>query len=78
MSITPTLPSSPEKTGRTILIGTPLGWALSLAVAALGAYLLIAHTGHVLTGLPYLVLLACPLMHLFMHGGHGHRHGDHT
>lgn len=24
---------------------------------------------------PYLLLLACPLMHLFMHGGHGH--GDH-
>lgn len=21
--------------------------------------------------LPYLILLACPLMHLFMHGGHG-------
>ncbi len=21
---------------------------------------------------PYLLLLACPLMHLFMHGGHGH------
>jgi hypothetical protein len=24
--------------------------------------------------LPYL-LLACPLMHLFMHGRHGHHHG---
>jgi hypothetical protein len=21
---------------------------------------------------PYLLLLACPLVHLFMHGGHGH------
>lgn len=21
---------------------------------------------------PYFLLLACPLMHLFMHGGHGH------
>jgi len=21
---------------------------------------------------PYLLVLACPLMHLFMHGGHGH------
>jgi hypothetical protein len=26
---------------------------------------------------PYLLLLACPFMHLFMHGGHGHRHGSH-
>lgn len=26
---------------------------------------------------PYLLLLACPLMHLFMHGGHGRRgHGS--
>ena len=33
------------------------------------------HTAHVLGVLPY-VLLACPLMHLFMHKGHGgHRHG---
>jgi hypothetical protein len=27
--------------------------------------------------LPFLVLLACPLMHFFMHGGHGgHRRSD--
>jgi hypothetical protein len=26
--------------------------------------------------LPWLLLAACPLMHLFMHGGHG-GHGDH-
>jgi hypothetical protein len=25
--------------------------------------------------LPFLVVLACPLMHLFMHHGHGHHHG---
>ncbi|WP_083786744.1 DUF2933 domain-containing protein [Methylobacterium nodulans] len=31
-----------------------------------------AHTGHVLSALPYLLLLACLLMHLFMH--HGPRH----
>jgi hypothetical protein len=24
--------------------------------------------------LPFLVVLACPLMHLFMHHGHGHHH----
>jgi hypothetical protein len=26
--------------------------------------------------LPFLFLLACPLLHLFMHGGHG-SHGGH-
>lgn len=41
-----------------------------------GFYLLTEHTAHVFGALPYLLLLACPLMHLFMH--HGHKgHGGH-
>jgi len=36
-------------------------------------YLLTEHTAHVFGALPFLLLLACPLMHLFMH--HGHDHG---
>lgn len=28
------------------------------------------HRAHLLGILPYLILLACPLMHLFMHHGH--------
>lgn len=32
------------------------------------------HRAHVLGVLPYLILLACPLLHRFMHGGHGHDH----
>ena len=36
------------------------------------------HEVHILNALPYLLLLLCPLMHLFMHGGGhgGHDHGD--
>ena len=34
-------------------------------------YLLTQHTAHVFGVLPYLLILACPLMHLFMHHGHG-------
>ena len=35
-----------------------------------------AHLGGVLYYLPFLFLLACPLMHIFMHGGHGRQdHG---
>jgi len=40
-----------------------------LAIA--GALLFTEHRAHVLGVLIYLPLLACPLMHFFMHGGHG-------
>ena len=43
-----------------------------LAIAAF--FLLTEHTAHVFGALPFLFLLACPLMHLFMHGGHGQHH----
>lgn len=53
-------------------LGSKTGLMVSLAAAGLGAYLLLTHTGHVLSAVPYLLLLACPLLHLL---GHGHRHG---
>ncbi len=53
-------------------LGLISGWAVTLGLAALGFYLLSNHTGHILLAVPYLVLLACPLMHLF-----GHHHGYH-
>ncbi|HZM28568.1 MAG TPA: DUF2933 domain-containing protein [Gemmatimonadales bacterium] len=51
-----------------------------IGFAAIAAYLLITeHQTHVSGWLAkygiWLVLLACPLMHLFMHGGHGGRGG---
>lgn len=44
----------------------------ALAVFAGIALLLLweEHEAHLLGALPYLVLLLCPLMHLFMHRGH--------
>ena len=36
-----------------------------------GFYLVTDHWAHLLGWLPWLLLLACPLMHFFMHGGHG-------
>jgi hypothetical protein len=50
---------------------TKSGLVVCLFLAALGGYLLWTHTGHVLSALPYLLLLACPLMHFV---GHGHQH----
>jgi hypothetical protein len=37
-----------------------------------GYFLLTEHRAHLFGALPYLLLLACPVMHLFMHKGHGH------
>lgn len=51
-------------------------WLVWLALALAGGYyLLTRHEQHVAQLLPYLVFLACPLMHIFMHRGHGHHHG---
>ena len=39
---------------------------------AVAAYFLLSeHRAHFLGALPFLFLLACPLMHAFMHRGHG-------
>lgn len=47
-------------------------WVIwSLGAAALG-YLIIEHRPHLFGWLPYLIILACPLMHFFMHRGHHH------
>ncbi len=51
-----------------------VAWIVFAAIAAF--YLWTEHRAHLLGALPFLLLLACPLMHLFMHGGHGHGHGD--
>lgn len=47
------------------------------AIAIIAYYLLTEHRAHVLQFLPYLFLLACPLMHFFMHGSHSHHHHHH-
>jgi hypothetical protein len=51
---------------------------VTLAFLALGGLLLLSeHRAHALGFLPFLLLLACPLLHMFMHGGHGnHNHRD--
>ncbi|MBY3225393.1 DUF2933 domain-containing protein [Rhizobium laguerreae] len=53
-----------------------------IAFAAIALVLITyEHRVHVLGILPWLLILACPLMHLFMHHGHGgysgHDHAGH-
>ena len=48
-----------------------------LVLGGVGLFFLLSeHRAHVLGALPLLIFLACPLMHLFMHRGHG-EHGEH-
>lgn len=44
--------------------------------AIIGGFFIVAeHRAHVIPYLPWLFLAACPLMHVFMHHGHGgHQH----
>lgn len=57
-------------------------WVFYGFLAIAGALLFTEHRAHVLGILPYLLLLACPLMHMFMHHGHSgngqhnHNHGS--
>lgn len=49
-----------------------------VAVASAALFWLRDHWGHALGLAPYLLFLACPIMHLFMHRGHGHgQSGEH-
>lgn len=54
-------------------------WVLVGFLLVAAYFLWTEHQAHLMGALPYLLLLACPLMHLFHHGhgGHGHRHGQH-
>lgn len=61
----------PSLTGRA-----KIAWIVFAAIAAF--YLWTEHRAHWINILPFLLLLACPLMHLFMHSGHAHSDGaDH-
>ena len=50
------------------------GIALCAFIAIAAAVLILEHRAHALQWLPYALLLACPLLHLF-HGHGGHRGG---
>lgn len=53
---------------------TGLAFLTFLAIAAF--FLITEHTAHVFGILPYVLLLLCPVLHLFMHRGHS-GHGSH-
>ena len=64
-------PSSPQSAARPRRPPLLIAAAMTALIGVF--YLLREHWGHVAGYWPYLLLLACPVMHLFHgHGGHGH------
>lgn len=57
---------------------TSRGGIILIILLAIGGFLLFTeHRAHVFGSGLFLLLLACPLLHLFMHGGHsGHDAGS--
>jgi Protein of unknown function (DUF2933) len=55
---------------------TRSGQVLLGSLGLAGIYLLTEYWDHTVSYLPWLLLAACPLMHVFMHGSHG-GHGTH-
>lgn len=47
-------------------------WVLLGFLAVATFFLVTEHRAHVLGLFPYLLVLACPLMHIFHHGHHHH------
>lgn len=55
-----------------------LTWPRATLVVFLGVagfFLWTEHRAHLMGYLPFLIFLLCPLMHIFMHKGHG-KHGN--
>lgn len=69
--------SDREHNGGPSWLFSRTGIATLAVVAILGFLIYRGHSAHLLGFLPYLLILSCPLMHIFMHGGHSqHRHTD--
>ena len=54
-------------------------WLPFCAFAAIAVFFLWQeHRAHLLGALPWVFLLLCPVLQLFMHRGEGHEHGSHS
>ncbi len=58
--------------------GIPFWLGVVLFVAIATFFLWEEHKAHILGAVIWLPLLACPLIHFFMHRGHGGDRGDHS
>jgi hypothetical protein len=66
---------TPERQQQTL---SRAKWVLLGFLLIAGYFVIAEHRAHLsglLQYLPFLLVLACPLMHVFMHRGHGHNYG---
>ncbi len=70
----------PQKFTLSQWIRSRTGLALIAFLSIAAFFLITEHTAHLFGVLPYVLLLICPLLHLFMHSGHGDHasHADHV
>ena len=68
--------SSERPSPQGSFLTSPAGLAMIGFLAIAGFLLFTEHRAHVLGAFLWLAVLACPLMHFFMHHGHG-GHGGH-
>lgn len=68
----------PNGMGRPPFFKSPGGIALAMVGVIVAFFVVREHWAHVVGNLSYLILLACPLMHLFGHGHGGHHHSGGT
>ncbi len=66
---------SPGGTESFLRRGRWVFWIFAIIAAG---YLISEHRAHFVGILPFLIVLACPLLHMFMHGGGHGGHGGHT
>lgn len=65
----------PEERRRAASLPRVWMWVPCLLILVAAAPFILEHRIHALGLLPYVVLLACPLIHVYMHGRHGgHAH----
>lgn len=70
---------SPDDAGQSRQGGfwTSRAGLVAIAFLAIAAFFLLSeHWAHALGFVPWLLLLACPLLHVFGHGGHGGHRGS--
>lgn len=80
MKTSPIPKTKPSKQGLSLRALMTRHWLVFAAFAAIGGYFLWAeHRAHLMAlgnWLPWILIALCPLMHLFMHHGHGNKGGD--